>query len=57
MLPYILSHTSSFHTVIIQVHTSAYSELIIKHLIEKLDIMSILNEHKQLKHVRFRNIY
>jgi len=43
--------------MIIQVHTSAYSELIIKHLIEKLDIMSILNEHKQLKHVRFRNIY
>jgi len=22
-----------------------------------MDIMSILNEHKQLKHVRFRNIY
>ena len=45
-------HTSAYRYI-----QSSYSELIIKHLIEKMDIMSILNEHKQLKHVRFRNIY
>jgi len=49
----ILNHTSFIHAILF-----LYKKQIIKHLIEKLDIMSVLNKQKLFKHMcAFENIY